>query len=414
MLSLPAPASELRRIFERDVGDVLLARSLTPEGLFQSDPPAGSPAGAPPYALLVAQGRGIFALVLAYETLGKPEYREAAAAASELLLDKGWDPANGGFFWGFDAAGRVPPDTPFDRHSDKRTLGQAIAALALAATSRATGDARYWTGARATLELIEEQLAGPKGSYLFDRQADYSPRSSGTDLDTLIHVFETLLGLRGYAPPSEREPFDAPLMALADFLLERRSIVPGSGGSRSYVPGHFDAAGRPLLAATSDLKGVNNYGHNAELAFLLSRAVEEGLPNAWLEPAETLLRYAVEEALRPDGQGGAMAFESEVQRKAFDTGRAPLAMWPALEICRATLHWSVVRGQTEWAEDGRRVWRTAQRLFLDSERGGWRESAEVDSTQLNPWYGAPYHSAMFLHEALRLAEQAPRSRPRDP
>lgn len=364
----------------------------------------------------VAQSRGIFMNVEAYIAAGAEDgqrFMDAAIKGAEFLMNEFWDAENGGFFWMVSPRGTVAD-------SMKQGYGNVHPMLALTRLYEITHDPQYLDAAIAELEVIKEHFLDPDypGGILPGFNRDFTEIIGVKNVDTFTHLFETLLALYDVTEGDQRGDIADMIALHGDFLTEHLYHDQDGFTDRGYVAYNYDEAWQPAQQPyTRDTQWSGamhaTTGHNIELAFLLSRAVERGFNPDWLDVAEKMIRFDLEYAMHP--VYGGMIYETtdhEGQPLPGNPDNPLFIWWAQAETARALLHFSVVRG-----DDYVIPFRLTEHLFNDTltdpEYAGLyysldstRDLAPVGNGKGDIWK-TNYHYSMYFAEVLRLAAEYP-------
>ena len=178
----------------------------------------------------------------------------------------------------------------------------------------------------------------------------------------------------------------ADLRLLGDYILARFFET-----RRGFFYEDLDVDFRP--AADSGIR----LGHNVEVAFLLSRAVDAGLPPTYLDAANRALDFVVAHGLnRADSS---LPHELNYDGTVKD---ATLSWWCQTELLRALAHFAEHRRRPELQRVYDASLEYVKAHFIDPEHGGWYEQADRPDLPKGRDWNAGYHVAMMLTELLRL------------
>ena len=187
---------------------------------------------------------------------------------------------------------------------------------------------------------------------------------------------------------------------------------------RGYVAYNYDDAWQPSRAPYSRARQWTDAqhastGHNIELAYLLSRAVERGFNPEWLDVADKLLKFCLEYAIHPE-LGGMIYEVTDYDGKPLvgNPDNDIFIWWAQAETARATLHFAVMRERKELVPLFSQTQTLLRDHFADPEYGGWYDSVNVLTMEpigLNKGHvwKANYHYSMLYAEVLRLGELYP-------
>src|SRR5688500_11055850 len=175
-----------------------------------------------------------------------------------------------------------------------------------------------------------------------------------------------------------------------------------------YLPWYYDAQWNPSSDTTQRWMTP---GHNFEVAYLLSRAVEQGFEASWLNVANKLIAFTLQygfDNVPTSPTYGAVPHE----RLAFNGSRFNatadnLIWWQSSEAARPLLHFAAVRGRTDLWDEYAAASAFIRNRFVDPLYGGWftyLDPATLAPTTTNKgtvWTGG-YHEAMLDAERIRL------------
>ena len=372
-----------------------LERAPTPEGLFlphfdREWRPTGERFGT-----LVSQGRLLHNFAVGYEATGEAAYRDAVEAGARFLLGPFRDRQHGGWLYAVEADGTV-----VDEHKD--SYGHAFVLFGLAHAARVTGDPEIRAGVLDAVETLNGRFRDGCGGLASRMSRDWRDLDARRSQNPVMHAFEALLaasavkGLAGLLDATAGTSFAGPASRAAERVA--RFVFDRLAGADGALPEIFTMDWRPLPA---DEGGWINIGHQFEWAFLLSRAVEAGLPASYLTHAEEL----IEQGLRL----GFDAAHGGIFTAATPSGEVKPARkgwWEQCEAIRALLHFAVRRGRDDLREPLERTLAFVKRSFIDAEHGGWFAQAEADGRPLPSRKGGPfkldYHQVAMCAEAIRL------------
>ncbi|MBK8023932.1 MAG: AGE family epimerase/isomerase [Chloroflexi bacterium] len=362
----------------------------------------------------IAQSRAIYMNVEAYRAAGPEDgarFLEAANQGVDFLLTEFRDPEHGGIFWEVSRRGATA-------ESMKQGYGNVHPIFALAQAYGVTGNPAHLDAALEQLTVFEERFLDPAYDCAihpgFSR--DFSRIIGVNNIDVFTHFFEALLALHDVTEDETRDHIDALLVRCGDFLVNTLYQDQEGFTDRGYVAYNYDENWQPAqMPYSRDMQwsGAQHAttGHNIELAYLLSRAVERGFDPEWLDTADKLLRFCLEYAI--DAETGGMIYEiTDYDGQPLDGNpdNALYVWWAQAETARALLHFTVARGHDEYAEDFKKVEALFHGLLTDQEYGGLYQNLDAATLQpvgldkANIWK-VNYHYAMFFAEALRLGMQ---------
>jgi cellobiose epimerase len=316
---------------------------------------------------LISQTRAIYVMTAGYEVTGERVYYDAMIKAADFLLENYADKKVPGRW-----ANLVGPDGKV-LAAQFHAYGYTHVIFALAHAYRASKDKKYLDAAFATwLQLdLPRTLQGR------------NPEVKLYGLNVAMHAFEGLLAL--YKADHSNLVLDD-LKLLGEYILGNFF-----DSQRGFFYEELDANLRPAP------NGPIRLGHNVEIAFLFSRAVDVGFPKKYLDAGNRAIDYVVLHGInRVDG--------SVPHELAYDgTVKDPtLIWWTHTELLRALGHYVVHRDRQDLRPAFAKTWVYAKLHFIDPVYGGWYEKPDgTDRPKGHDWM-AGYHVAMMLTEMLRL------------
>ena len=245
---------------------------------------------------LIAQARCIYTLSSAHRNgYGNGIAAEMARHGVDFLINKMWDRENGGFYWIMDRKGNVKTDK-------KIVYGLSFAIYCLSEYTLATGDITGLEYARKTFDLLQENAYDPKlGGYfeMFDRNWKVAgPGSQGGDrktLDVHMHLMEAFTTLHEC---SGEEIHKEKLLENIDLLINKILHPVYKTGIPQFTPDwqvapqiKFDIIwgwDRYVEGKKENPEDNTCFGHNAELAWLLTHALH--IMKVDIEPYRELIK----------------------------------------------------------------------------------------------------------------------------
>jgi len=362
----------------------------------------------------IAQSRAIYMNVEAYRVSGETRFLDAVNAGVHFLMTEFWDAEYGGFFWEVSKSGIA-------RDQMKHGYGNVHPIFALAQTYAVTNNPAHLQAALDQLELFQTYFLDPAYACAihpgFNRA--FTEIMGTNNIDVFTHYFEALLSLHDVTDGEQRAAIDDEIVRCGDFLVNFLYHNQAGFTDRGYVAYNYDAnwqpAQEPYTRETQwTVARQATTGHNIELAYLLSRAVERGFDPDWLRTADKLLKFCIEYAL--DAETGGMLYEItdyDGQPLVGNPDNPLYIWWAQAETARALLHFLVVRGVDDYAERFKAVETLFHADLTDQEYGGLYQA--IDSTnglqpvgldKGNVWK-VNYHYSMFFAEVLRLQAAYP-------
>lgn len=367
------------------------------------------------FTTAVAQSRGIFMNVEAYLTAGPEEgerFRQAATQGVDFLLANFKDAEYGGFYWGVSRSGLVGDDM-------KQGYGNVHPLLALTRTYSITHDPAHLQAALEQYEVIKQHFLDPNypGAILPGFSRDFSEIQGVNNVDTFTHWFESLLALYDVTEGEQQAEIADYITLHGDFLTQHLYHDQDGFSDRGYVAYNYDEAWQPAqmpYTRQTQWSGARHAttGHNIELAYLLSRAVERGFDAEWLDVADKLIQFCLEYAIDPET--GGMLYEItdyDGQPLEGNPDNELYIYWAQAETARALLHFTVVR-RADYAAQFKAVETLFNDYLTDQEYGGlyhglYASTLEPQGVEKGDIWKTNYHFSMFFSEVLRLGEAYP-------
>jgi mannose-6-phosphate isomerase len=365
-----------------------LTGAVTDEGLFlpQLDrrwQPCGERFGG-----LVSQTRLLYNFAVGYDLTGDQRYLDAVDAGARFLVERFRDPEHGGFYSEVLPGGAV-------RNSDKDSYGHAFAIFGLAHAYRVTRVDAFKAALIETWEILTDRFADTHGGMVRRMSRDFRPMDDRRSQNPLMHLFEALLAAGETVPAMYRNA-----ERLAEFVIGR--LVKTEDG-RVRLPEWYSLDWEELPA---DAGGTVDVGHQLEWAWLLSNAVERGLPASYLDVATGLLAFGLDAGY--DRRHGGLLSPAQPDGKLIE-GRSRKGWWEQCELVRALLHHAALRGRDDLREPLEQSVRFIRERFVDHEYGGWLPAENRGDGPPQPQrkgdpYKVDYHVVGMCAEAVRLAE----------
>ena len=338
----------------------------------------------------------------------RPRLLELAAQGFHFIHRHFWDDARGGWFWKVARDGAL-------LDTGKITYGQSFAVYALAEYAAASGNARAIGLAETTFNLLHVHCADTRhGGYLENLEADWTPAAGGRlggdrkGLDAHMHLMEAFTNLYavGAKPHHRRKLLD--LVA----LIAQRMIDSETGAGRNQ----FDLAFAPLPAvavartwnaerqgdAGATSADTTSFGHNAELAWLLRRALD--VAKADFTSYKPMIRTLSDHTARfgVDWQHGGVFREG---RLGGDVESSDKEFWQHAEVVVGFLDGYDLFGEPRYLDAAENVWGFVKRCFVVEGVGEWRTLLTPDGRVIDPNLGNPwkvaYHTGRCALECSR-------------
>ncbi len=338
----------------------------------------------------------------------RPDARAAdlARRGVDYLADRFWDRAHGGWFWKLRGDNSLLDDS-------KVVYGESFAIYALAEYALATGDAQARQLAIQTFDLLQEHAADHAHGGCFEfLEADWSRGREWRDrksLDGHLHLMEAFTTL---FQVSRADAHRNALIALTD-LIAGKLVDPATGCGLNQVDAEF----RPLPAITipkmwnaAERKATppspedgTSYGHNAELAWLLRRALVVAGAGSGAPTIRRLLDHTLEHGM--DWEFGGVFRYGRAAGRAVDENKD---FWPQAEALVGFLDGFEVFGETRHLDAVENIWNFV-RAHMIAEAGEWRSllerrGAPLDTNLGQPWKDA-YHTGRAMIECASRLER---------
>ena len=332
----------------REICSLLYEKTITNEGLFlpwrdfRWDPIGRH------YGTLVSQTRMIYNFAEAYKKNHEKKYLDEVKKGCRFLLDRFKDPKNGGYFYSCNVKGNIID-------SRKDSYGHAFVIFGLSHAAKAAKNSEFKEEALKTWEFMKKVLRDEYGGLYTKLSCDFEVLEKRRSQNPIMHLFEALLAL------SELEGMDHILgeaVDVADFILDR--LVRHKD---HHLPEYYDKDWNEL---PEEQGGNLDVGHAFEWAYLLSYAVERGLPESYLWHAEKLL-----------ANGLAMGFdpkEGGIFSPASPDGNSVQKIkgwWEQCEAVRTMIHFAFVRNKDSLWDPLKKTIDFIQSSMIDHENKGW-------------------------------------------
>jgi len=372
--------------FRHVLTDLILPRWLehaaTGEGLFLPQLDSRWRPAEQRFGTVVSQTRLIYNFAEGYRLTGDARYLRAVRAGTDFLLQSFRDHTHDGFYHAVGPGGRVLED-------GKDSYDHAFAVFALAHACDVTGEASYGQGLHDTWDVICRHFRDEHGGLIRNMSRDFQPRDNRRTQNPVMHLFEALLAAAKVDP------------AMLAYAAETADFVRGllkPVGHCACLPEFYTLNWEELPASR---KGMVSVGHQFEWAFLLSAAVEQGLPADLLEDAARLLDFGMRYGYDPTEGGTIVSTTSNGSALSSEKG-----WWEQCELVRALLHHVVRRGREDlWAHATQSI-AFVKECFADERHGGWHGRPEPPGGHAQSPKGnahkVDYHVVAMCVEAIRL------------
>lgn len=344
----------------------------------------------PALATVVSQSRLIYLFSESYSHCANPAYKKAALDGTDALIREFIDPRYGGFVWSVSSNNKV-------EDPKKRLYGQAFAVFALVHAYRLDGKEAYKKHALETLRLIYDRFKDSVGGLQPKLEQDFSGESSYRSQNPVMHLIEAELAL------AEHCGEDSALnraQTLIDFLFE-----PALKRGDPAIPEFYDPKWQPLKESPreSSEPGWVSPGHQFELAYLISKAIELGLPESYLDYA----RFALNAGVRygPDPVYGGIVRSIGSNGKVLDDRKV---FWLQTEAIRCLARFCCLHGHSEHQALLKQTLNFFHQNLYDHEEGGVFIEVQRDGSPMTPDKGSvwkvDYHTTAMIAELLSLKD----------
>lgn len=332
-----------------------LARDWTPAPLEQQK------------ASLISQARFIYIMAMGYEVTDDPRYLSALELSAGYLLNHFPNPNLPGHWYSEVAADGTVTNPGFHAY------GHAQVVFALSHAFKVTGDTKFKNAAFQTWLALGVPSAIAGKHQFYDLHG----------LNVAMHLFESLLVF--YKATQLQVVYDD-LNALGNYIV-----------SHFYSPegGFFgESLGADLRLKPS---GEVRLGHSIEMAFLLSRSVEAGLPPGYLEAANASVDFVV--AIAAKNPRGIIPHTTNYSGEVRD---ATYYWWCQTELLRGLAHFSSRRDRADLLDQYKKSSVLVRKEFLDTEYGGWYANPDEPDKNKGQRWKVGYHVTMMQTELMRL------------
>ena len=334
------------------------------------------------FGTLVSQSRLLYNYSKGYELTGDTWYLNAIESGARFLIDKFWDHDHGGWAWSCSQEGEV-----LDWCKD--SYGHAFVIFGLSHACQTTGNQDFKTAALDTWQVFTKHFRDEHGGFSFRMSRDFQETEPLKSQNPIMHLFEALLAV-GDLPDMAEMHQEAE--QVAEFILKRllRS-------DEKMLPEVYSPDWQELPASQ---EGRIDIGHAFEWAYLLSTAVERGLPATYFTQAENFLAYGLRIGYDTDAGGifSPASPQGEIQS-------AKKGWWEQCETIRSLMHFAIIHGRDDLWQPLEQTIGFIKSDFVDPEYGGWYTSREpgvnpFDQSKGNEWK-LDYHVVGMCMEAIR-------------
>lgn len=337
----------------------------------------------------VLNARILWTFSTAYYKLNNDSYKKLADQAQEYFLSNFIDPEYGGIYWSLKYDGK-PSDT------QKQTYGIAYGIYALAAHYRATGNKTSLDAAVSQYETLEKHAFDPEhGGYIESFTRDWSkPEKYGYDgkgiaaktMNTHLHVLEAYSALYHVWPDPGLEK---QLRSLIQVFIEK--IIDQERWHEKLF----------LTMDWENLEDIDSYGHDMELAWLLSEAAENLKDEKLIKETGHIALQLVDTQMKEGwNEDGSLLYE-----RVDGVVKGGLEWWPQAESVVAFINAWQISGDQKYLNAGVKTWEWIKKYLVDYEYGEWysgvNSSLEPDKRRPKAsLWRCPYHNSRMGFELM--------------
>ena len=325
-------------------------------------------------AFLITQARFVYVMAVGYAVFDDPQYETAMLSAADYLIENFAIPGTlGEFAWRITTEEGATNNLKSNKMGWKQAYAHSQVIFAMAHVYMLTDDETYLNTAYSIwTELnVLEQINAKSPGYL-------------VGLNTSMHTFEALLAL-----------FKASDSMLVKNELEQLG---------SFINNHFFDVQSGLFAEwlnddkSPQLQNESRLGHNIEMAFLFSRAVDAGLSEKLLFTANSVVGAVAKIAQRSPE----FLIPHTVGLNG-DVGDDSHPWWGQTELIRGLAHFVIERKHTEYSDLLNQVVSSTQQNYVKPS-GAWSTSPNQEDDDNGHNWKVGYHTSMMLTELLRLQQ----------
>lgn len=342
----------------------------------------------------------------------RSEFIEKARYGLDFMIQHFWDVDYEGWYWKVERDGSLID-------AGKVLYGQVFAIYALSEYTLATGENRSLSLAERTFDLLQIYCADTlHGGYYENLERDWNVAPGGffagdrKGLDSHMHTMEAFTLL---CKATKQEVHRRKLNEVVGIIVNHM-LDPTTGSGRNQ----FDLAFNPTPAISihrtwnAERKGkspaisidTTSYGHNIELAWLLTYALEAADidKNVYRQVRYKLVDHAYTHGVDWEFGGiyrdGMASGEAIILEKEF---------WQNAEAMVGFIDAYEVFGEQRFLKAFENIWQFVDHYMINHAVGEWmtlltREGKPIDDNIGNPWKVA-YHSGRSLLECATRLER---------
>ncbi len=340
---------------------------------------------------LVSQSRLLFVFSEAYRQTGENRYLDAVRKGGEFLLNHFKDREYGGYFAACAPDGSVLDDR-------KRSYGHAFVLFGMSYAWEVTGDGRFLDCARDAFNTIHSDFLDGRGGICQIMSRMFEDTDNYRNQNPVMHLTEALLVL---ARVSGDQLYLDKARYWIDFLftpmVERGDIAMLEFYDLNWIP--LSEEDRP-----KNEPGVIVIGHQLEWAFLISFAVELGLPESYLDYGSFVLEAGLN--IGYDSEYGGLMCKADGKGKVCQDKKG---FWEQAETIRALANYILCHGRQDLQQVMQKSISFFQTYQFDNEFGGVYPDVTRDGRVLSEKKGGnwkvDYHTCAMITELLRLQKK---------
>ncbi|MFN8491299.1 MAG: AGE family epimerase/isomerase [Caldilineaceae bacterium] len=368
--------------------------AVTSEGLFLSHFDRQWRTIPKNFGTLVSQSRLLYDFAKGYELTQDEQYRRAVEAGAYFLLEKFRDRDYGGWYWSCNRAGEV-----LDPRKD--SYGHAFVIFGLAHACQCTGNQEFKAAALETWEIFQTRFHDEYGGYRWRMTREFQPAEQIKSQNPIMHLFEALLAL---SDVKDTAYIRKDAEQVANFILTKLVRPSDRRLPEVYSPDWQELPAGPIGPGPVSEGGRLDVGHAFEWSFLLSTAVERGLPAHYLDYATSFINYGM--LLGYDAQAGGIYSPADPTGQLLSQRKG---WWEQCEAARALMHFVVRRQRDDFRQPLAQTVAFIQKQFVDPVYGGWYMTLEPGGDPTNQDKGTEwkvdYHVVGMCMEGVRLAAE---------
>jgi mannobiose 2-epimerase len=365
--------------------------------------PKGEPKG-PGTKMIVTQARQVWLFShLAREGYGGKEFLDAADLGYRFLVDKMWDPKNGGFYWEVDSTGSQK------QRPKKHLYGQSFALYALSEYYLANHRKDVLDFAVKFFNVLEARSHDNLyGGYQESFNEDWSAppaneisymgtTSSAKLMNTHLHLLEAMTAFyRASKLPLARER----LMELIS--IETSTVV------RKDLAACTDRYERDWTPNLQGFGATVSYGHDIENVWLLIDACDAaGISNyPFLDLYRSLWDYTLRYGY--DNDKGGLFYTGRFNQPATNRSKE---WWVQAETLVSALQMYRLTRDAKYLSIFEQTYNFIDKYQVDWENGEWHATITPDGKpqgdKAQPWK-AGYHNGRSMIECLKLIKELAR------